>query len=92
MNFCDILLFTKEANEKMKRENNRRNTGDFKITKNMTIGQVIKLDSNLTKVLEGFGLHCLGCPMSQMETLEEASEVHGVDIDFMIEKLNENLK
>ena len=92
MNFCDILLFTKEANEKMKRENNRGNTSDFKITKNMTIGQVIKLNSNLTKVLEGFGLHCLGCPMSQMETLEEASEVHGVDIDFMIEKLNENLK
>ena len=41
------------------------------------------------EILTGFGMHCFTCPMSQMETLEEASMVHGIDLDFMLEKLNE---
>lgn len=63
-----------------------------KIKKTMTIGKVLSIDENLATVLMGFGLHCFGCPMSQAETLEEASEVHGVDVDLMVEKLNEALK
>ena len=63
-----------------------------KITKTMTIGKVLSIDENLTTILMGFGLHCFGCPMSQAETLEEAAEVHGVDVDLMVEKLNEALK
>jgi len=55
----------------------------------MTIGEVMSLDPNLATVLMGFGLHCFGCPMSQMETLEEAAMVHGVDVDIMVQKLNE---
>ncbi len=62
------------------------------IKKTMTIGKVLQIDSNLATVLMGFGLHCFGCPMSQMETLEEASMVHGVDVDMMVEKLNQALK
>ena len=65
-----------------------RNTCDNIFTKNSTIGDVISTNPKLTKILEGFGLHCLGCPMSQMETLEQASEVHGIDLEFMLEKLN----
>ena len=67
-----------------------RNTCDNVFTKDTTIGEVISTNSDLTKILEGFGLHCLGCPMSQMETLEQASEVHGIDLDFMLVKLNQN--
>lgn len=62
------------------------------IKKTMTIDNVLNLDENLATVLMGFGLHCFGCPMSRMETLEEAAMVHGVDVDIMVEKLNEALK
>lgn len=61
------------------------------IKKTMTIEKVLSIDENLTSVLLGFGLHCFGCPMSRMETLEEAAMVHGVDVDLMVEKLNEAL-
>ena len=59
------------------------------IKKTMTIGEVLRIDENLAEVLLGFGMHCFGCPVSQMESLEDAAAVHGVDIDLMIEKLNE---
>ena len=62
-----------------------------KIKKTMTIDKVLSIDENLTTVLLGFGLHCFGCPMSRMETLEQAAMVHGVDVDIMVEKLNEAL-
>ena len=61
------------------------------VTKTMQIGEVLRLNPNVKDVLMGFGLHCFGCPMSQMETLEEAAAVHGVDVDLMIEKINEFL-
>lgn len=59
--------------------------------KQMQIGELLKLNPNVKDVLMGFGLHCFGCPMSQMETIEEAAAVHGVDVDLMIEKINEFL-
>ena len=61
-------------------------------TKTMQIGELLRLNPNVKEVLLGFGLHCFGCPMSQMETLEQAAAVHGVDADLMIEKINEFLK
>lgn len=60
----------------------------MKFTKKSTIGDVIDADENNAVILQGFGLHCFGCPMSQMETLEEASEVHGFDVKLLLEKLN----
>ncbi len=63
-----------------------------KINKNMTIEQVLKIDSKLADVLTGFGMHCIYCPMSLMETLEEAATVHEIDCDFLVEKLNQTLK
>ena len=48
------------------------------------------MDETLAEVLLGFGMHCIYCPMSQMETLEEAAEVHGIDVDFLVKKLNAN--
>lgn len=60
-----------------------------KITKDWTLGDVLRENEELTDILMGFGMHCFSCPLSQMETLEEASEAHGVDIDFLLEKLNE---
>ena len=63
----------------------------IKIKKTMTIGELLQLNANVSTILMGFGLHCFGCPMSQMETLEEAAMVHGVDVDLMIDKINEFL-
>ncbi len=59
------------------------------ITKEMTIGETLQQDPNLEEVFLGFGMHCVSCPVSQMETIEEAGLVHGVDVDFLIKKLNE---
>lgn len=58
------------------------------VTKQTQIGEVLKINPNVKDILMGFGLHCFGCPMSQMETLEEAASVHGVDVDLMVEKIN----
>ena len=63
----------------------------MKVTKETTIGEILKNFSNAKDILTGFGMHCFGCPMSQMETIEEAAAVHGVDIDLMVEKINEFL-
>lgn len=63
----------------------------IEILKTTQIGEVLRINPNVKDVLMGFGLHCFGCPMSQMETLEEAAAVHGVDVDLMIEKINEFL-
>ena len=61
------------------------------VNKNTTLGEILKNYSNAEEVLTNFGMHCFSCPMSQMETVEEAGEVHGIDIDFMVKKLNEDL-
>ena len=63
-----------------------------KFTENTTIGEVIKTDKKLSEVLMGFGMHCFGCPMAQMETLAEAAAAHGIDLDFLLKKLNETKK
>jgi len=59
------------------------------VTKDMTIQQVLSLDEGVAPVFYSFGMHCLGCPMSRGETVEEAAAAHGVDADEMVGKLNE---
>lgn len=61
-----------------------------KINKDMTIGDVVDNYPNATEVLSGFGMHCFSCPMSRMETIEEASAVHGVDVREVLAQLNNN--
>lgn len=58
------------------------------ITKDMTIGEVVRTYPDAAGVLMSFGLGCVGCPASQMETLEQASMVHGFDVDELLEALN----
>lgn len=59
-----------------------------KFTKDMTIGQALALDMNAAPVLLDIGMHCLGCPSAQGETLEEAAMVHGIPVEELMEKLN----
>ncbi len=60
-----------------------------KITKDMTIDDVIKLDERLGDVFMGFGMHCIFCHLGMDETIEEAANVHEIDVDFLVKKLNE---
>ncbi len=54
------------------------------ITKDMTIGEILASAPDVAPVLMGAGMHCLGCPASQGETLEEAAMVHGIDVDELM--------
>lgn len=58
-----------------------------KITKDMTIAQAISANQDIIPVLLDIGMHCLGCPSSQGETLEEAAMVHGLDPDDLMAKI-----
>lgn len=63
-----------------------------KITKDMLIGDIIELDERLMTVLIMAGMHCIGCPASQGESLEEAAWVHGLDADELVDLLNEQME
>ncbi len=57
-------------------------------TKDMTIGEIISTDPNAVPILMSAGMHCVGCPSAQGETLEEACMVHGIDVDALVFALN----
>lgn len=67
-------------------------TQEAVITKDMLIGDILRIDSNLAPVLLEVGMHCLGCPSSQMESLEDACAVHGMDVNVVLDKLNQKLQ
>ncbi|KIU08965.1 hydroxylamine reductase [Clostridium butyricum] len=56
------------------------------ITKDMIIADIVNADAENTKILMEFGMHCIGCPSSQMETLEDACAVHGLNVEELIKK------
>ncbi len=58
------------------------------ITKDMYIGEVLQIDPGLAGVLMEAGMHCIGCPSSQGESLEEAAMVHGFNADELVKNLN----
>lgn len=62
------------------------------VTKEMTIGEVLNINMDIAPILMEIGMHCLGCPASQGESLEEAAMVHGIDADLLVEKINAFLK
>ena len=59
------------------------------INKKMLIKQVMDMDRNAAPVFMAYGMHCLFCPHASMESIEDASAVHGVDADELVAKLNE---
>lgn len=61
------------------------------ITKDMTIGQILQVDSSVAPILMASGMHCLGCPSAQGESLEEAAMVHGLNAEELEAKINEYL-
>lgn len=61
------------------------------VNKEMIIGEILQLDSGIAPILMQAGMHCLGCPSSQMESLEDACAVHGINVDALIEQINSYL-
>ena len=61
------------------------------ITKDTMIGELLQIDQNIAPILLNIGMHCLGCPSSQMETVEEAAMVHGIDPEALVNEINDFL-
>ncbi len=61
------------------------------ITKDMTIGDILRTDEGLVPILLETGMHCLGCPSAQGESLEDACMVHGTDVNVIVGKMNDYL-
>ena len=59
------------------------------ITKEMTIGQAIAANEAVVQILLNAGMHCLGCPSAQGESIEEAAMVHGINIDELMKAIEE---
>lgn len=58
------------------------------VTKEMTIGELLMAHPNVAPILMEVGMHCLGCPSAQGESLEMAAMVHGLDAELLVEKIN----
>ena len=58
------------------------------VSKDMTIGEVLAMNPEVAPILMEIGMHCLGCPASQGESLAEAAMVHGIHSDLLVEKIN----
>ena len=58
------------------------------ITKDMTIGEVIRNNPAKIEVLTNLGLGCVGCPSAQSETIQDAAMVHGIDVNVILDALN----
>ncbi len=61
------------------------------ISKQMSIGQVLEIDRTTAPIMMEYGMHCMGCPFSQMESLEQGCAAHGTDADELVRRLNEYL-
>ena len=62
------------------------------ITKDMVIGDLLAIDENFAAILMASGMHCVGCPSSQGEPLEEAAFVHGMNVNELLGRLNEYME
>jgi hydroxylamine reductase len=60
----------------------------MKFNKDMKIGEILEVAPEKMDILLAAGMHCIGCPASQAETLEEACFVHGIDVEEVVKELN----
>lgn len=61
------------------------------VTRDTLIGEAIRIDQGIIPILMGAGMHCIGCPSAQGESLAEAAMVHGIDADSLVNAVNEYL-
>lgn len=77
----------KEANAKHLRRYGKM----AQVTKETMIGELLQINENVAPILLEIGMHCLGCPSSQMESIAEAAMVHGIEPDALVNKINDFL-
>ena len=70
----------------------KKGENKMEITKTTSLGEILDNYKNAEEILSRFGMHCFSCPMSRMETVEEASVVHGINPDEMVKVLKKDLK
>ncbi|AOR23392.1 DUF1858 domain-containing protein [Clostridium taeniosporum] len=58
------------------------------INKDMTVGEIIRIKEDAAEILMGFGMGCIGCPSAQSESLEDAANVHGLNLEDLLKALN----
>lgn len=63
-----------------------------RVSKDMLIGEIVRIDDGIIPILLGSGMHCIGCPSAQGESLEEAAMVHGLDVDDLVSDINDYLE
>ena len=63
-----------------------------RVNKSTMIGELLQIDENVAPILLNIGMHCLGCPSSQMETIEQAAMVNGIDPDMLVDEINNFLE
>ena len=61
------------------------------VTKDTLIGEMLQMDMGIAAILMAAGMHCVGCPSSAMESMEEACMVHGMDADQVLVRINDYL-
>lgn len=61
------------------------------ITKDTFIGDILNINPEVAPLFLEIGMHCLGCPAARNETVEQACDVHGVDCDELVDRINEFL-
>lgn len=59
----------------------------MEITKDLTISELLSIDNGFIPILMNAGMHCIGCPSSLHESIEEAAMVHGIDPDDLVKAL-----
>ena len=74
--------------KKQIKEKNKKADAKGKITKEMTFNEVIKKNPEAIEILLKKGMHCIGCPMAQMESLEQGALAHGLNPDKLVKELN----
>ena len=87
----DIIISADLTNVKLVSIITEVNTMADQVTKDTKIGELLRIDADVAPILLSIGMHCLGCPASQNETIEEAAAVHGVNADELVAALNEKI-
>lgn len=63
-----------------------------RVDKDMLIGEILQMDGTIAPILMAAGMHCVGCPSAQGESLEQAAMVHGLDSDTLVTRINDYLE
>lgn len=88
MSFSGKSIILKNTGRTVEKRNEKEDE-KMAVSKEMTIGELLRVKPEAIPVLLGAGMHCLGCPSAQAESLEEAAMVHGINIDALMKAIEE---